>query len=103
MIVVTEAGNMMQEKIIHVVVSNDPSKMTDVVRKTLQEAEVVKLDSVAFPALGTGKKRPYDFLGHSDSVSVFRHNLCRSCLRVQLSFCIKRWLCKFKIIGTKQC
>ncbi|XP_072045320.1 O-acetyl-ADP-ribose deacetylase-like [Amphiura filiformis] len=53
-IVITEAGNMKQEKILHVVANSDPKKLTDLVTKTLQEAEAGKLDSIAFPALGTG-------------------------------------------------
>ncbi len=46
---------MRQEKILHVVASTDPKKMTDLVTKTLQEAEAAELDSIAFPALGTGR------------------------------------------------
>lgn len=46
---------MRQEKILHVIASSDPNQIADIVRRTLREAESEKLDSIAFPALGTGK------------------------------------------------
>uniref|UniRef100_A0A8C3S3M0 Poly [ADP-ribose] polymerase n=1 Tax=Chelydra serpentina TaxID=8475 RepID=A0A8C3S3M0_CHESE len=48
--ITTEAGNLMCKKIIHLVAQNDTKSL---VSKVLQECELKKYTSVAFPAIGT--------------------------------------------------
>ncbi len=50
----TNAGNLRQEKIFHVVVKNDTTVVKNIVERTLKKTEEEELDSVTFPALGTG-------------------------------------------------
>ncbi|XP_052771969.1 protein mono-ADP-ribosyltransferase PARP14-like [Mya arenaria] len=55
-IVVTTAGKLMCQKIIHVRARNSANGWKDSIIKCLQEAEILGLNSIAFPALGTGGK-----------------------------------------------
>uniref|UniRef100_A0A452I9C2 Poly [ADP-ribose] polymerase n=1 Tax=Gopherus agassizii TaxID=38772 RepID=A0A452I9C2_9SAUR len=50
--ITTQAGNLMCKKIIHLVAQNDTKSL---VSKVLQECELKKYTSVAFPAIGTGQ------------------------------------------------
>lgn len=49
--ITTQAGNLKCKKIIHLVAQND---IKSLVSKVLQECELRKYTSVAFPAIGTG-------------------------------------------------
>ncbi|XP_042699055.2 uncharacterized protein LOC101950235 isoform X2 [Chrysemys picta bellii] len=51
-LITTQAGNLMCKKIIHLVAQNDTKSL---VSKVLQECELKKYTSVAFPAIGTGQ------------------------------------------------
>ena len=51
----TNAGSLRQDKIFHVVAKKDTTVLRSVVEKTLQKAEEEEMDSIAFPAMGTGK------------------------------------------------
>ena len=51
----TNAGNLRQDKIFHVVAKSDVAVLKSIVERTLQKAETEEMDSITFPALGTGR------------------------------------------------
>uniref|UniRef100_A0A8C6WMQ6 Poly [ADP-ribose] polymerase n=1 Tax=Neogobius melanostomus TaxID=47308 RepID=A0A8C6WMQ6_9GOBI len=55
--IITSAGQLPSKNIIHVTGSNNPSIVKDLVYNVLKVCEENKLQSVAFPALGTGQRR----------------------------------------------
>ena len=63
----TSAGNLPSKHIIHVALSG-PEIVKKMAKKILQLAEKDGIQSIAFPALGTGKLYPHVFPCH---VSVF--------------------------------
>ncbi len=54
-LVMTNAGDLEQEKIFHVVARNDTAALKSLVERTLKMAETEEMAAIAFPALGTGK------------------------------------------------
>ena len=53
--ILTSAGLLPSKNIIHIVGQNDPANIKDMVYSVLKYCEENKFNSVAFPALGTGK------------------------------------------------
>ncbi|XP_072047250.1 macro domain-containing protein LMOf2365_2748-like [Amphiura filiformis] len=53
-IVITSAGKLEQSKIFHLTATTNPTALKDMVRRTLEKAESEGMDSISFPALGTG-------------------------------------------------
>lgn len=53
-IVVTSAPNLYCKHIIHVVAKETPEEWKNVIENCLYTAEKKRLESIAFPALGTG-------------------------------------------------
>ncbi|XP_029461153.1 protein mono-ADP-ribosyltransferase PARP14 isoform X2 [Rhinatrema bivittatum] len=53
--IVTQQGNLMCKKIIHIKGKKDPAAIKVCVQDVLQECEQLACSSVAFPALGTGQ------------------------------------------------
>ncbi|XP_041433944.1 protein mono-ADP-ribosyltransferase PARP15-like isoform X2 [Xenopus laevis] len=66
-VVVTEAGNLKCKKIIHVINATQAAKIVASVKEALKECDQHKLETVSFPALGTGAAS-LDTLTSSDAI-----------------------------------
>eukprot|EP00079_Xenopus_tropicalis_P039027 XP_017952798.1 PREDICTED: poly [ADP-ribose] polymerase 14 [Xenopus tropicalis] len=63
--ILTDKGNLLCKKILHVCGRNSPSEIKSCVLDSLQECERIRVASVAFPAIGSGggSVRPEDVAG----------------------------------------
>ncbi|KAE8581718.1 hypothetical protein XENTR_v10024917 [Xenopus tropicalis] len=63
--ILTDKGNLLCKKILHVCGRNSPSEIKSCVLDALQECERIRVASVAFPAIGSGggSVRPEDVAG----------------------------------------
>lgn len=75
-VVLTKAGNLTAKHIVHMVGQTKEKPITNCMYKVLKKCEENKIQSVSFPALGTGK---LPFLLKIVQVEIIKHDMLWTC------------------------